>query len=231
MGIFSHFSHTKLWDPPPRARAHTHFTLINLHWLLVKSRITYKIHLLTYKSLNALAPQYLSGLLQQYTQSLMLRSSATGPLSVPHINLGTFEKRGFTLAALILWNFLQSELHNAPSLESFKNLSNLTYLTKPSTCSLLFIFILLLIWILGFLERDYTKLILLLLLLSFIFENDEKFKSNIFHYFLEERIGLELCSQCWFLKIYIYLIFLFYFIFFVGHQKILSFEYQDYFFI
>lgn len=37
--------------------------IINLHWLLVKPHITYKILLVTYKSLNALAPQYLSDLL------------------------------------------------------------------------------------------------------------------------------------------------------------------------
>ncbi|XP_037636652.1 uncharacterized protein LOC119494669 [Sebastes umbrosus] len=55
-------------------------TLIHLH-------ITYKILLLTYKSLNALAPQYLSNLLHPYTQPRNLRSSGSGQLSIPHTRL------------------------------------------------------------------------------------------------------------------------------------------------
>ena len=45
--------HTKPWQ-------HITPTLIHLHWLPVKSRISYKVLLLTYKSLHALALQYLS---------------------------------------------------------------------------------------------------------------------------------------------------------------------------
>lgn len=51
---------TKLWQqiaPTP----------INLLWLAVKSRIIYKILLLTYKSLNVLPPQYLFDLLHPHT--------------------------------------------------------------------------------------------------------------------------------------------------------------------
>jgi hypothetical protein len=40
---------------------------MQLHWLPVKSRIKFKILLLTYKSLHALAPRYLSDLLHPYT--------------------------------------------------------------------------------------------------------------------------------------------------------------------
>ncbi|XP_041638364.1 uncharacterized protein LOC121506616, partial [Cheilinus undulatus] len=57
-------------------------TLIHLHWLPIKSRINYKVLLLTYKSLHALAPQYLSDLLHPYTPSRNLPSSDTGLLSM-----------------------------------------------------------------------------------------------------------------------------------------------------
>ncbi|CAM4325934.1 unnamed protein product [Leuciscus chuanchicus] len=54
-----------------------------LHWLPVKSRITYKILLLTYKSLHGLSPKYLTDLLHPYTQSRSLRSSDKDLLDTP----------------------------------------------------------------------------------------------------------------------------------------------------
>ncbi|KAI5102912.1 hypothetical protein C0J45_6493 [Silurus meridionalis] len=59
-----------------RSRKYDHITpvLISLHWLPIKSRIDYKILLLTYKALNGLAPQYLSELLYQYDPPRLLRS-------------------------------------------------------------------------------------------------------------------------------------------------------------
>ncbi|KAI5619000.1 gastrula zinc finger protein XlCGF28.1-like [Silurus asotus] len=61
-----------------RSRKYNHITpvLISLHWLPIKSRIDYKILLLTYKALNGLAPQYLSELLYQYDPPRLLRSKA-----------------------------------------------------------------------------------------------------------------------------------------------------------
>ena len=105
-------------------------TLIHLHWLPVKSRITYKILLLTYKSLNALAPQYLSNLLHPYTQPRNLRSSGTGQLSIPHTRMQTFGDRAFSVTAPTLWNSLPIELRNAPSLDTFKRLLKTHLFTK-----------------------------------------------------------------------------------------------------
>lgn len=60
------------------------FTLpLHLHWLLVKFPISYKQLLLTYKSLHAPVPQYLSNPLHICTSSRTLCSSDTGPLSIP----------------------------------------------------------------------------------------------------------------------------------------------------
>ena len=60
-------THTKPWQ-------HITPILQQLHCLPVKSRITYKILLLTYKSLHGLSPKYLTDLLHPYTQSCSLRS-------------------------------------------------------------------------------------------------------------------------------------------------------------
>ena len=57
---------------------------MDLHWLPVKRRISFKILLLlTYKALNALAPQYISDMLMQYTPARTLRSSNKQFLQVP----------------------------------------------------------------------------------------------------------------------------------------------------
>ncbi len=53
--------------------AHITPVLFNLHWLPVSSRIIYKILLLTFKSLNGLAPCYLSVLLSPYIPSRSLK--------------------------------------------------------------------------------------------------------------------------------------------------------------
>ncbi|KAK5918591.1 hypothetical protein CgunFtcFv8_003341 [Champsocephalus gunnari] len=105
---------TKSWE-------HITPTLFNLHWLPVKSRITYKLLLLTYKSLHALSPQYLTNLLHPYILSRTLRSSDSSLLSIPHSHLRTFGDRAFSVAAPTLWNSLPAEIRNAPSLNIFKS--------------------------------------------------------------------------------------------------------------
>lgn len=67
---------TKLWQ-------HITPVLKQLHWITVKSCITYKILLLTFKSLHALAPQYLLNFLHTYSQSRSLWSSSKDQLAIP----------------------------------------------------------------------------------------------------------------------------------------------------
>ena len=56
-------------------RDHVTPMLLELHWLPVKCRITFKTLLLTFKSLHGLAPTYLSALLSPYCPTRSLRSS------------------------------------------------------------------------------------------------------------------------------------------------------------
>ncbi len=59
-----------------RTRKYEHISpvLSTLHWLLIKHRIDFKILLITYKSLNGLAPQCLSYLLLHYSPPHPLRA-------------------------------------------------------------------------------------------------------------------------------------------------------------
>ncbi len=70
-----------------RSRKYDHITPIlqSLHWLPIKFRISYKIWLLTYRTLNGLAPAYLTNLLSRYNPTRSLRSQNSGLLIVPRV--------------------------------------------------------------------------------------------------------------------------------------------------
>ncbi|KAG1960363.1 hypothetical protein F2P79_006255 [Pimephales promelas] len=106
-----------------RTKLGLHITPImkKLHWLPVKSRIKYKILLLTYKSLHGLVPQYLFDLLHPYTQLRSLRSFDKDLLAVPKSRLRTFGDRAFCVGAPSLWNKLPHAIRSAPSLMTIKN--------------------------------------------------------------------------------------------------------------
>ncbi len=84
----------KIWSP----------ILQSLHWLLIKFRISYKILLLAYKALNALAPAYLTNLLSRYNPTRSLKSQNSGLLVVPRIAKSTKGGRTFSYLAPKLWN-------------------------------------------------------------------------------------------------------------------------------
>ena len=95
--------------------------LHSLHWLPVHYRIQYKALLLVYKSLQGLAPQYLSDLFQSYTPARSLRSSDQGLLTVPVSRTRTYGDRSLQSAGPHLWNKLPSEMRTVPDLTSFKS--------------------------------------------------------------------------------------------------------------
>ena len=79
-------------------RDHVTPMLLELHWLTVKCRITFKTLLLTFKCLHGLAPTYLSALLSPYCPTRSLRSSDQLLLNQPtsRTKLG---ERSFSCAA------------------------------------------------------------------------------------------------------------------------------------
>ena len=101
---------------------HDHITpiLINLHWLPVEFRITFKVLLLVYKALHGLAPSYISDLLNFKTYSRSLRSSCKEYLVVPRSRLKTYGHRAFSIAGPKLWNDLPLEIRKCASVATFK---------------------------------------------------------------------------------------------------------------
>ena len=92
-----------------------------LHWLPVRARIEFKILLMAYKSVNGLAPEYLSELLKPYASSRHSRLNCRGLLDVPQTNLKTCGDRAFSKAAPKLWNDLPAHIRNRKTVNQFKS--------------------------------------------------------------------------------------------------------------
>ena len=70
-------------------RRYEHVTplLIQLHWLPIEQRITFKIAVITFKALHGAAPSYITDLIKPYTPGRLLRSSNQFLLSTSKFNL------------------------------------------------------------------------------------------------------------------------------------------------
>ncbi len=92
--------------------------LKDMHWLPIKSRIKFKILLLTWKALNGQAPTYLKELLKYKVNTHDGRVKNT--LFVPKTKLVTCGDRAFSTVAPILWNSLPNSLRNIDKVNTFK---------------------------------------------------------------------------------------------------------------
>ena len=101
-------------------RDHITPVLASLHWLPLKSRIEFKILLLTYKALKGLAPSYLKDLIVPYYPNRSLRSESAGLLVVPRILKSRMGGRAFSYQAPLLWNQLPVWVREADTLSIFK---------------------------------------------------------------------------------------------------------------
>ena len=86
----------------------TSFLLSSLHWLPVKSRITYKIACLTHTALHDHQPSYIAQLLHSHTPTRCLRSSDQLLLTIPRTHF-QISDRSFDVAAPKIWNSLPFE--------------------------------------------------------------------------------------------------------------------------
>ena len=96
--------------------------LKKLHWLPVRQRIHFKILLITYKSINDMAPEYLCELVSIRNSSQKLSSSSQILLQVPVSQLKSYGDCAFSVAAPTLWNRLPANIRNASTLGNFKSL-------------------------------------------------------------------------------------------------------------
>uniref|UniRef100_H3A3B7 Reverse transcriptase domain-containing protein n=1 Tax=Latimeria chalumnae TaxID=7897 RepID=H3A3B7_LATCH len=94
--------------------------LHELHWLPVRWRITFKVLVLVFKSLNGLGPQYLRDLLTPYIPARPLRSLYGTLLRVPKVRTKVGE-RSFSFYAATSSNALPSDVRASPSLSTFKS--------------------------------------------------------------------------------------------------------------
>ena len=109
------------------AQKFCHITPIlkELHWLPVRSRIDFKILLVTFKILNGMAPKYLNDLITlQAPSSYNLRRNCQGPLLArpTRVTKVTMGDRSFSVAAPRLWNSLPVEARMTSSINTFKRL-------------------------------------------------------------------------------------------------------------
>ena len=108
-----------------RVRRYDHITpaLIELHWLPIRSRIQYKVALLTFKTMSTNRPSYLAEMLSVYRPARELRSGQRCQLQVG-ICRTVFGSRAFRHAAATVWNSLPIELANT-SLSHCLHLKNI----------------------------------------------------------------------------------------------------------
>ena len=92
----------------------------DLHWLPVGHRITYKLCLTTWKTLNTFQPLYLSELISHYLPSRSFRSSNTNLPTRPPGITSNFSSQVFTVSALSAWNSLPAHIRSIDTLSIFK---------------------------------------------------------------------------------------------------------------
>jgi len=101
-------------------RKYDHITPIlqNLHWLPVRQRIHFKILLITYQSINDMAPEYLCKPVSIRKSPEKLRSSSQILLQVPVSRLKLCGDCAFSVSTPTLWNRLSANIKKASSLEN-----------------------------------------------------------------------------------------------------------------
>ena len=96
--------------------------LKQLHWLPVKTCISYKIACICFNAINYSTPAYLSDLLHLYSPSRSLRSSAdTCLLKLSFYKWKTKDDRAFSYFGPSVWNSLPIHIINATTIDPFKS--------------------------------------------------------------------------------------------------------------
>ena len=105
-----------------RVRKFDHITptLKRLHWLPIRQRLTFKVNLLTFKSLHNQAPQYLGKLLVPSKRTIGGRNFEPDLLHVPNFKCDTFGGRSFSVIAPQEWNKLPLDIRQSKCTISFK---------------------------------------------------------------------------------------------------------------
>ena len=93
-----------------------------LNWMPFHKRVQYHTCILTYKSLNGMAPSYMSDLLKNVSSvhSRNLRSVSNNTLHIPRSKTKKHES-SFSVLAPRLWNSLPIHIRESSTLSAFKS--------------------------------------------------------------------------------------------------------------
>ena len=96
---------------------------VKLHTAIIsmRKRVYYKLLLLTYKTLNGSAPEYLLNQSQDYCPTRVLRFGDQNLLSVKRTRMKIGDS-SFAVAASILWNALPCQIKKARTIDCFKSM-------------------------------------------------------------------------------------------------------------
>ena len=96
---------------------------IELHWLQVPERITFRLAILAYRCQYNMAPHYLAVQLNRVSSDASqrrLRSASTSELIVPRTSRSTIGDRAFCVTAARAWNTLTPSVQSSESLTIFR---------------------------------------------------------------------------------------------------------------
>ena len=103
-------------------REHVTPLLVDLHWLSVERRIEYNIATICYNVITGTAPLYLFDLLELYTPSRTLRSSAdTCNFHILNRCKRFQRQRAFSFIGSSIWNNLPFSVRHSQTLSAFKS--------------------------------------------------------------------------------------------------------------
>ena len=105
--------------------------LNKLYWLPVRSRIAFKINLITYKTLNTGFPVYLKEMLNPRKYERNLRANASGMLGKGPLVRQRSGFASYSVCAPHFWNQLNPSLYRATSVVSFRKLLKTHYYSTP----------------------------------------------------------------------------------------------------
>ena len=94
--------------------------LSDLHWLLVRHRISFKIATVTFRVLQFQQPTYLASLIPKYVPARALRSSSVLSICVPPRKTTIAASKSFSSVASNIWNSLPNHLPSIPALPAFR---------------------------------------------------------------------------------------------------------------
>ena len=94
-----------------------------LNWMPLQDRVTYRKACMVYKSLNGLAPKYMTDMFQYVheTHQRDTRTASQNKLSLPDGKHKDVYTKSFGYDSATIWNNIPSEIRNSNSLQSFKS--------------------------------------------------------------------------------------------------------------